>query len=149
MLVSITDLGNSEIYPEIIAQITRGSDLIATTAIEEAQDFVKSYMNQYDLLAIFGDDTTIPVTVPTVSAPSIVRIIKTVATWYLIKLANPNVNTELFYSDYKVAVDWLKSLQKGDVNPGLPYALDNPDTEVDESNSLVAWTSNLKRTNFF
>jgi hypothetical protein len=149
MLVTVDDIGNSELYPEIITQITRGTTLVATLAISEAEDLVKSYMNRFDLTAIFGDDTTSPVTAPTVSAPAIKRIIKTIATWYLVKRANPNVNTELFYDDYKVAVDWLKALQKGDVNPALPYALDNPATADDESNSVVAWQSNPKRINSF
>lgn len=149
MLVTVDELGQTDLYPEIITQITRGSSLVAELAITDAEDFVKSYMSRYDLKAIFGDDTTTPVTAPTVNAPAVKRIIKTIASWYLVKRANPNVNTELFYDDYKTAVTWLENLQEGKVNPSLPYALDNPATADDESNSVVEWGSNPKRTNFF
>jgi phage gp36-like protein len=142
MLVSVEELGQSDLYPEIISKITRGSDTEAELQLATAEDIVKGYMSRYDLVAIFGNGTT----QPTVESLSIKRIIKTIAAWFLIKRANPNVNTELFYDDYKNAIKWLEDVQAGKINLGLPYVAVTDDTDANDG---VYFTSLPKQRNFF
>lgn len=142
MLVTVEELGQSDLYPEIISKITRGSNAEAELQLATAEDIVKGYLSKYDLVAIFG----VGETSPTVESLSIKRIIKTLASWFLIKRANPNVNTELFYDDYKNAIKWLEDVQEGKINLGLPYA---PVTDENEANDGVYFSSLPKQTNFF
>lgn len=141
-LVSVAELGQSDLYPEIIEKITRGSNTEAELQLATAEDIVKGYLSKYDLVAIFGNSTT----QPTVESLSVKRIIKTIAAWFLIKRANPNVNTELFYDDYKNAIKWLEDVQEGKINLGLPPAPVTPETEANDG---VYFNSLPKQTNFF
>jgi len=142
MLVTVEELGQSDLYPEIISKITRGSDAEAELQLSTAEDIVKGYLSKYDLIAIFG----LGETAPTVESLSIKRIIKTIAAWFLIKRANPNVNTELFYDDYKNAIKWLEDVQEGKINLQLPFAHITPETEANDG---VYFNSLPKQTNFF
>lgn len=141
-LVSVAELGQSDLYPEIISKITRGSDTEAELQLATAEDIVKGYLSKYDLVAIFGNATT----QPTFESLSVKRIIKTIAAWFLIKRANPNVNTELFYDDYKNAIKWLEDVQEGKINLQLPFAPVTPETEANDG---VYFNSLPKQTNFF
>lgn len=142
MLVSIDELGQSDLYPEIINKITRGFDADAELQLATAEDIVKGYLSKYDLPAIFGTQNT----PPTVVSLAVKRVIKSIAAWFLIKRANPNVNTELFYDDYKNAIRWLEDVQAGKINLQLPLATVTPETEANDG---VYFTSLPKQTNFF
>lgn len=142
MLVTVQDLGKSDLYPEIIDKITRGNSSDAELQLATAEDIVKGYLSKYDLTAIFGTATT----QPTFESLSVKRIIKTIAAWFLIKRANPNVNTELFYDDYKNAIKWLEDVQEGKINLQLPFAPVTPETEANDG---VYFNSLPKQTNFF
>lgn len=141
-LVSVEELGQSDLYPEIISKITRGSNTEAELQLATAEDIVKGYLSKYDLVAVFGNGTT----QPTVESLSVKRIIKTIAAWLLIKRSNPNVNTELFYDDYKNAIKWLEDVQAGKINLGLPVAPVTPETEANDG---VYFNSLPKQNNFF
>lgn len=142
MLVTVQELGKSDLYPEIIDKITRGNSSDAELQLATAEDIVKGYLSKYDLTAIFGTATT----QPTFESLSVKRIIKTIAAWFLIKRANPNVNTELFYDDYKNAIKWLEDVQEGKINLQLPFAPVTPETEANDG---VYFNSLPKQTNFF
>lgn len=105
-------------------------------------------MSKYDCDAIFGTVDKEP-TYKGAALELIKKVIKIIASYYLVRLANPNVDLELFRLDYQDALDWLKDLQKGDVAPDLPYKPDDPNTPNDESGDSVAWNSNIKRNNHF
>lgn len=145
MLVTVEELGQSDLYPEIIAKITRGSDSQAELQLATAEDVVKGYLTKYDLVALFGNSTT----QPTVESLAVKRIIKTIASWFLIKRSNPNVNTELFYDDYKNAIKWLEDVQGGKINLVLPYASTDVASGTSDSDDGVCFNSNPKQTNFF
>ena len=148
MLVTVEELGATSLYPEIINKITRNKQESAELQILSAESFVRSYMSKYDLDAIFGTSDQ----EPTFKGPAvnlIQKIIKIIASYYLVRVANPNVDLELFRADYEDAIDWLKDLQSGKANPDLPYRLDDPDTPEDESVGNVHWTSNIKRIQSF
>lgn len=145
MLVTVQELGQTSLYPEIINNITRANPSSAELQISAAESLVKSYMSRYDINAIFGTDTEPPGFID----EHIKKLVKIIASYYLVRMANPNVNIELFRADYEDAIAWLNLLQAGKVNPNLPYA-PNPDTPGDESNGTgVWWDSNIKRHNFF
>lgn len=115
-------------------------DLVAK-AINAAVAEVKSYLSRYDLLKLFGDNITAPV----VNDEHLKNIVKDVATWYLLRLTNPNIDLALFRTIYEDAIKWLVLVQKGQADPeGWPYPEDDPDTDYDES-AGIQWSSNPKR----
>lgn len=148
MLVTIEELGQTSLYPEIIQKITRGSEVAAEMQILSAESLVRSYMSRYDTLAIFGTSDVAP-TFTGGDVELIKKMVKIIASYYLVRLANPNVQLELYRADFEDAVTWLKELQRGDVNPDLPYKTDNPETPENESATDVSWSSNVKRINSF
>ncbi|MDD2633946.1 MAG: DUF1320 family protein [Bacteroidales bacterium] len=143
MLVSIEDLGKTELYPEIIGKITRDDADDAILNILAAESLVKSYLRRYDLDAIFGTETT----EPTYHDELIKKLVKVIASWYLVKKSNPNINIEIFRIDYEDAIAWLDDLKNGLVDPVLPY-LPTADGE-NNSGTGVNYYSNKKRTNSF
>lgn len=146
MLVTVAELGKTSLYPEIINAITRGDQTAAELQIVAAEEYVKSFLFKYNLNAIFGVGTT----APTHHSELIKKLVKIVASYYLVRMANPNIDLELFRTDYEDAVDILKDLRDGKNNTTLPYAEDDNTTDdVDESNTDTTWNSNPKRSNFF
>lgn len=145
MLVTVEELGQTSLYPEIIDKITRGNRESAELQILAAESLVRSYMTRYDLDAIWGTDDTEP-TYKGGDLEIIKKQIKIIASYYLVRKANPNVNLELYRADYEDALDWLNLLQEGKVNPTLPYKPENP--SGDESGD-VYWCSESKQQNFF
>jgi len=145
MLVSVEELSKTSLYSEIIQRITRGDQEAAELQILAAESLVRSYMSRYDNDAIFGTDISEP-TYTGAEVELIKKMVKIIASYYLVRLANPNVNIELFRADYEDALKWLKDLQSGLVNPNLPY---KPDPSVDTVTGGVWYNSLPKQTNFF
>ncbi|MDR1199047.1 MAG: DUF1320 domain-containing protein [Prevotellaceae bacterium] len=147
MLVTIEELGKTSLYPETIQRITRNDNEAAELQILAAESLVRSYMSKYDCSAIFGTAETQPAFNGS-DVELIKKIVKIIASYYLVRLSNPNVKIELFRADYEDALDWLKDLQAGNVNPDLPY---RPDDESQDggANSDVYWNSLPKQNNFF
>ncbi len=156
MLVQPSEL-NTELYPEIIQAITRSNPNETITQIKAAEDFCKSYLFKYDLKALFGDDTANPVVAPTVVDENLKKTIKVIASYWLVRKSNPNVNLELFREDWQLMIGdkegpgWLYDIKEGNINPSWPYKADDPTTPEDESaqNDGVFWGSNQKRTQRF
>lgn len=148
MLVTVEEVGKTSLYPELIKKITRDDHVAAELQILAAESLVKSYMSKYDLDAIFGTTESEP-TFKGSDVNLIKKVVKIIASYYLVRLSNPNVNIELYRADYEDAIDWLKDLQAGNVNPKLPYLPDDPDTPEDESAGDVWWNSNVKRKQNF
>ena len=145
MIVSIEELGKTSLYPEIINTITRGDASAAELQILAAEELVKSYLTRYDLTAIFGDGDT----APTYNSELVKKCVKIIASYYLVRLANPNVDLELFRKDYEDCLTLLADIRDGKNDVSLPYAQDDPETPEDESNPSASWSSNPKRTNHF
>lgn len=146
MIVTVEELGQTSLYPEIIETITRGNQEAAELQILAAESFCKSYLFKYDLKAAFGTETE----PPTVHCEMLKKIVKMIASYFLVRMANPNVDLELFRLDYELALDMLKDIRDGKNNlVELPYAKDDPETEEDEADSSVSWSSNVKRIQHF
>jgi len=157
MLVQPSEL-NTELYPEVIAAITRTNDNEVISQIKAAEAFCKSYLFKYDLKALFGDDTVDPILAPTVVDENLKKTIKVIASYWLVRKANPNVNLELFRDDWELMIGnkevpgWLFDIKEGNISPDWPYKADNPTTtETDEStqNDSVFSASNTKRRQRF
>ena len=58
-LVKIEDLF-TELYPEVIDEITRTDDDEKQEQIDAAEAFVKGFLFKYDLKALFGDTDNEP-----------------------------------------------------------------------------------------
>ncbi len=145
MIVTVAELGKTSLYPEIINKITRNDNSAAELQILAAEEYAKSFLFKYDLNAIFGTETE----PPTHKSELIKRIVKTIASYYLVRMANPNVQIELFRADFEDVKTLLEDMRDGKNNSGLPYATDNTTTPEDEGNSDIHFSSNPKRTNHF
>lgn len=151
-LVKPEDL-TTELYPEVVAEITRASEQEQKTQIQAAEDFAKGFVFKYDLKALFGT----PTEPATVIDESLKKCIKILAAYFLVRKANPNVSLQLYREDYMMMIGtkeepgWLYEIRNGDVNPDWPYKMDDPQTPEDESsvNNDIYWSSTKKRENRF
>lgn len=131
----------THLYDEITDEITRADDEIVATAISQAIAEAKSYLGRYDLLKLFGNDTTAPEVVD----ENLKSRVKDVAVWRLVRLSNPNISIELAKTNYDDAITWLRDIQKGIAEPdGWIYKIDDTETKYNE-NDQVQWHSNHKR----
>jgi hypothetical protein len=131
----------SHIYADIIDEIIRGNDALADKAINAAVSEAKSYLRKYDLTVIFD---------PSFEDENLKDKVKDLACWKLVKLANPNIDMNLFKTLYDDAISWLRDIMKGQADPdGWPYKSDNPDTPVSEQDNDVTYSSNKKRWQHF
>lgn len=124
------DLKNG-IYEYQTEQITELDESIIYQALATAEDEVKSYLyandkkefldgrKRYDVEAIFsarGEER---------NALILMHCI-TIAKWYIIQLANPDVIHEHAKERYDRATDWLKKIAKGELTlSSLPTLKDN------------------------
>lgn len=115
-----------------------------------AQSLCATYLFKYDLKPVFGDDSVSPAVKPTVVSPALQKIVKIIASYYLVRQSNPNIDLELYRKDYEDAIALLENIRDGQNNlTELSYRQDDPDTPEDESANGVSWSSNPKRTNYF
>lgn len=141
-IITAADL-TTKIYQEIIDEITREDTTIVDNAIDTAVAEAKTFLSRYDLLKLFGDDVTEPVT----QDAYLRQIIKDITAWYIISLGNVNLHYEHIRTCYEDAVSRLKDIQAGKMNPDWPYQ-DKTDTTAEPGISVAAY-ANKKRTNRF
>lgn len=108
---------NTHMYAENIGDITRDDDTIVQSAIDTALDQVKTLLSKYDLMQLFGDDST----PPTVTSLYLKKMVKDVAVWELINLGNPNISYEHVKGRYEFAMKELEKIQAGKLVPKWPY----------------------------
>lgn len=122
-------------YDEEIKAIIREDETIALASIDMAIEFAESkLMKDYDTAEIFakrGD----------ARSPLLVKIIKDIAIWELIGLANPSIDYDDKKLRYEDAKGWLTAVYKG-----MPTSL--PRKETKEASSFK-YTSNPKRENYY
>lgn len=130
-------LWNGDTYVETVPV-----DLVRT-AIKNAVGEASSYLNRYDLKKMFSDTDA----ERTFQDDMLDGKIKDLASWHLIKLSNPNINVEMFRTNYEDAIKFFKDVMKGYADPRWPLQ-DDPDTDLDESGH-ISWSSNIKRSNHY
>jgi len=142
--ITIEDF-KTHIYSELVDEISRGDNDIPTKSIKSAISEAKSYLSRYDLLKIFGNGDTDS----EIDDDHLKDIVKDLALWKMVKLANPNIDLKLIRTAYEDAIAWLTKVQKGAADPeGWPYKQDDPTTAGNE-NYGIQWSSNKKRRQHF
>ncbi len=142
-IITQTDLATN-IYAEIINEITRSDASIAEKAISAAESEAKMYLTRYDLVQLFGTNTVAPV----INDELLKALVKDLACWHLIRLSNTGVDYGAFRTAYLDAIAVLKNIQSGQAQPqNWPY----PDSSVNSipQGDSVAWNSNPKRENYY
>lgn len=138
------------LYKEIVDELTRfdGADdadnQVLNQAIASAIKETKMYLSRFDLLALFGDDTT----EPTVDDVFLKDICVQIAIWRIANKGNAGIDFDVARKTYDAAIRTLKSIQDGGSQPeGWPY---RDTTGQDAPNGdAIEWTSNPKRINHF
>ncbi len=151
-LVTVEDL-QTELYPEIIDQITRNNEQEVLDQIAAAESFAKGFLFKYDTIALFGTDTQ----APTVVDENLKKVIKIIASYWLLRKSSPNSSLDLYREDWQLMIGtkqepgWLTDVKEGRINPDWPYKPNDPSTEIaeDKQHADVSFSSNRKRQNSF
>lgn len=143
-IITPTDL-ETNLYPEIIDQITRTDGTITKRAIESAVQETKMYLSRYNLAALFGTDDEAPL----VRDEHLKSIVKDIACWHLVRLSNPGADYAAFRTAYQDAIATLKNIMSGQAQPeGWPY-LDTSTAHTLPPGNAIGWDSNPKRNNYY
>lgn len=142
-IITPADLATN-IYAEIINEITRADDTITDRAIITAVQEAKMYLGRYDLIQLFGTDTSGPV----IHDEYLISLVKDLACWHLLRLSNTGIDYSAYRTAYQDAISALKNIMSGQAQPqGWPY-LDTTSISAPDGNS-VSWSSNPKRDNYY
>ena len=142
-IITPADLATN-IYAEIITEITRADSTITTRAINAAIQEAKMYLSRYDLLQLFGTDTADPA----VTDEYLKTIVKDLACWHLLRLSNTGIDYTTYRAAWQDAIAALKNIQAGQAEPqGWPYADTTAETTPPGDN--ISWNSNPKRCNYY
>lgn len=142
-LIAQSDLG-THIYAEVLNEITRNNTSLADKAIAAAESEAKMYLARYDLLALFGDEHN----PPQVQDEFLKHLLKDMACWYIIRLANPVIEYKSFREAYDRAIATLEKIMQGLANPdGWP--LKEIATDILPDGTSISWSSNPKRNNYY
>lgn len=142
-LITQSDL-STHMYAEILNEIIRNNSAIVEKAIAASEGEAKMYLSRYDLVALFGDDNN----TPHVQDEFLKHLLKDMACWYIIRLANPVIDYKSAREAYENAINTLEKIMQGLANPdGWP--LKDLSTEALPDNSSISWSSNPKRNNFY
>ena len=142
-IITAADLGTN-LYPEVITEISRADNTITDAAINAAIQEAMMYLSRFDLVQLFGDATT----AATVTDEFLKSLVKDLACWHLVRLSSTGVDYEVFRTAYVDAVSVLNKIQEGKIQPsGWPYAdTTNLDTPPGDA---INWHSNPKRHNHY
>lgn len=128
----------THLYDENVNVISREDDTILTAAIDAAIAEAKGYLAAFDREQVFSQTES-------ERNALLLVFVKDIAVWHFINLCNAGTEIELRRHRYDRAIDWLKSVQKGDVSPDLPTVQD----ETGATPGIVKFGSNPKRNQHF
>jgi hypothetical protein len=142
-LITQADLATN-LYPEVIEEITRTDDTIADRAIAAAIQEAKMYLARFDLIQLFGTD----ILEPTVEDEYLKSLVKDLACWHLIRLSNTGIDHATYRTAWQDAITVLKNIMAEKAQPqGWPYADSSSTTYPDGSS--ISWHSNPRRDNHY
>jgi hypothetical protein len=141
-IITPHDLG-THIYAEIIDEITRSDASITTLAIDTAIAEAKLYLGRYDLAQLFGTDKDDS----SVSDELLKCLVKDIACWHLLRLANPGTDQASYRQAYTDAIATLKCIMTGQAQPPWPYA--SATSEDIPDGNTISWSSNPRRNNAY
>lgn len=142
-LITLSDL-DTHLYAEVISEITRDNEAIANEAIAVAEQEAKLYLGRYDLNALFGTEEA----APTLQDVFLKSIVKDIACWHLLRLANTGTDYQAAHAVYVEAIATLKAIMEGNMEPQWPYAAPIDDSAIPD-NTAIYWSSNNRRENFY
>lgn len=131
---------STHLYGDQITAISGNETTDLLLAINVAIAEARGYLTAYDIDAELNKASAES---PDSRNPLLVIYAKDIAVWHYINKSNPGTSLELRRDRYIRAVDWLKEVQKGAVNPGLPLL-----PEADKT-SIILHGSNPKRNNHY
>ncbi len=137
MFIAVEEL-TTHLYQENIDVIARADNTIVMAAIDTATQEAKGYLSDYDRDEIFSQ-------VGSNRNALLLTLVKDVAVWHFINLSNAGSDMELRQLRYERAIDWLKSVRRGDVTPDLPKLID----DTGKVRGGVIAGSNPKKTQHF
>ena len=142
-IITSTDRATN-IYPEIIAEITRADSSITTRAISTAILEAQMYLGKYDLVQLFGTADV----AATVDDEYLRSLVKDLACWHLLRLSNTAADQATYRTAYTDAINALKTIMSGQAQPaGWPY-LDTTSESV-PCGDAIKWNSNPRRNNYY
>lgn len=111
--MTVEELG-TQLYDYQVEQITGGDEGIALSAISTAQAQVRSYLaTRYDCDAVFAARGA-------ERDALVLHLVKSLAAYHLVRLANPDAIYERYRDDYRDAIDILTRLSDGTSVADLP-----------------------------
>lgn len=138
MFLSTEEL-KTHLYNENVSIISRNDDTILTAAVDGAVAEAKGYLAAYNRKEIFS-------TTGTRRNALLLIFVKDIAVWHFINLCNAGTEIDLRRHRYDRAIDWLKSVQKGDVSPDLPVQEDETGANT---GGIIKFGSNPKRNQHY
>ncbi len=144
MPVITTSELDTHIYTEVLNEIVRNNTSLADKAIATAESEAKMYLGRFDLLALFGDEQNAPL----VQDEFLKHLLKDMACWYIIRLANPVIDYRSFRDAYENAIRTLEKIMEGQADPAEWPLKETTEEDLPGSTS-VSWSSNPKRNNYF
>ncbi len=142
-IITATDLATN-IYAEVLTQITRSDSTIVDKAINAAIQETKMYLSRFDLFQLFG----VRGGAPSFQDEYLKSMVKDIACWHLLRLSNPGIDLNTYRTAYQDAIASLKNIMAGQAQPqGWNYA--NTESETAQKGDSINWSSNPKRENFY
>ena len=142
-IITQSDLATN-MYAEVIDEITRSDSSITDRAISVAIQESKMYLSRFDLVQLFGTDTSDP----TVHDEYLNSLVKDLACWHLLRSSNVSADQAIYRTAYEDAIAALKNIMTGAAQPdGWPYL--DKSAESEPQGDSISWNSNLKRNNYY
>ncbi len=139
MYITVKEI-SSHLYGEQVAAISGDNTTDLLEAINAATMEARGYLTAWDIDAELSKN---PDASPDTRNPLLLIYIKDIAVWHYINKCNVDTSLELRRDRYGRAVDWLKEVQRGAVNPGLPAL------PKENKTGVIIASSNPKRNNHF
>lgn len=131
----------ASVHTDILEALTKGDDDVITDNVARTVDEIKAYMNgRYDIAAVFATEGD-------ARNKFILRLANTISLYWIYCVHNPRKLTQVMVKNYEDALETLKGIQKGTINPvGLPL----PANETDANSGTgapVQWGSGDQQNN--
>lgn len=137
-MITIEDL-YTHLYNENIETISRNDEAIIQASIDGAVAEAKGYLSSYDVERIFSETGN-------ERNALLLIFLKDIAVWHFITLCNAGTELELREKRYDRAISWLKSVQKGEIQPDLPTTSED---DGEKATDTIKAGSNPKKTQHF
>lgn len=137
MFIYLEEL-KTHLTDETVEVVSGGDETLLQAAIDGAVVEAKGYLSAFDTARVFAASGSM-------RNPLLLIFIKDIAAWHFLNLCSAGADFKVRQDRYERAVAWLRSVQKGDVNPDLPRL----QTDKKDMPSGIIYGSNPKRSQHF